>query len=141
LAEGGGLENRFSRKETGVRIPLPPPSFLLSKKLGEISPSDEGGEADPLFYLKKKLWRNFTLRRCRRVDQSCLLRLVFSLLIPFFPFNVVIDITIGYNTTTERWPSMAEGARLLSEYPGKLGSRVQIPLSPPFFCLQNNEEN
>jgi UTP--glucose-1-phosphate uridylyltransferase len=28
---------------------------------------------------------------------------------------------------------MAEGARLLSEYPGKLGSRVRIPLSPPIF--------
>ena len=28
---------------------------------------------------------------------------------------------------------MAEGARLLSEYPGKPGSRVQIPLSPPYF--------
>jgi hypothetical protein len=41
----------------------------------------------------------------------------------------------------ERWPSMAEGARLLSEYPGKLGSRVQIPLSPPFLCLQMHEED
>lgn len=33
---------------------------------------------------------------------------------------------------------MAEGARLLSEYPGKLGSRVQIPLSPPYFLLYKN---
>jgi UTP--glucose-1-phosphate uridylyltransferase len=31
---------------------------------------------------------------------------------------------------------MAEGARLLSEYPGKLGSRVRIPLSPPKFAKQ-----
>ena len=29
LAEGGGLENRFSRKETGVRIPLPPPFLIV----------------------------------------------------------------------------------------------------------------
>jgi hypothetical protein len=33
---------------------------------------------------------------------------------------------------------LAEGARLLSEYPGKLGSRVQIPLSPPEFLLYKN---
>ena len=30
----------------------------------------------------------------------------------------------------ERWPSMVEGARLLSEYTGKPVSRVRIPLSP-----------
>jgi hypothetical protein len=33
---------------------------------------------------------------------------------------------------------MAEGARLLSEYPGKLGSRVRIPLSPPLFLQSKN---
>jgi hypothetical protein len=52
LAEGGGLENRFSRKETGVRIPLPPPYFLLGKKYGEISPSAEGREVDPLSFIE-----------------------------------------------------------------------------------------
>ena len=33
---------------------------------------------------------------------------------------------------------LAEGARLLSEYGGKLPSRVRIPVSPPFYRTKVN---
>jgi hypothetical protein len=49
LAEGARLEIVCAgRLVPRVRIPLSPPSFLLCKNDGEISPSAAGVEADPL---------------------------------------------------------------------------------------------
>ena len=56
--EGVPSATGFSRKETGVRIPLPPLEaerwirlIFQGKIIGDISPSDEGGEANPAAFL------------------------------------------------------------------------------------------
>jgi hypothetical protein len=41
---------------------------------------------------------------------------------------------MGIGSKNGEMPELAEGARLLSEYPLKIGSRVRIPLSPPAYA-------